>query len=360
MREEPEFAISGLRWWRLREPAGGRSYTVVRVDTQGGLKGYGECRGASSESLTRAVQMLKGKQATAHEVIRVQLKAMPAVSAAVNMALLDILGKISKAPVYQVLGGPTRNKARVMAPIYGEVQSFLHASRDGASAFGYRAFVTQTPRAAAANQGQAFVHATRRRMETLRETGGEGSDYVLDGASALSPGDAASLSSALEKFHLLWFDEPCRVANLGAIRKLSDENVTPLGFGRTLGEPGEFQDLLREQCVDVLRPDLGRCAVTQIRKLAALAETYYVAVAPHHAGGPVATAAALHLAASLPNFFIQEIPHPEAEQDQQMRTEIAGKSVEKINAGYAALPSGPGLGIQVNEEALMKYQERGA
>jgi galactonate dehydratase len=360
MSEQPEFAISGLRSWRLREPASGRAYTVIRVDTQGGPRGYGECRGAPIESLTYAAQMLKGKQATAHEVVRVQMKGMPAIGSAVNMALLDILGKVTKAPVYQVLGGPTRNKARVMAPIYGDTQSALHASRDGASAFGYRAFVTPTPGVAASNQGQAFVNATRRRMDALRETGGESSDYVLQGAGALSPGDAASISAALEKFHLLWFDEPCRLSNLGAIRKLSDENVTPLGFGRTLREPGEFQDLLREQCVDVLRPDLGTQSLMQIRKLAALAETYYVAVAPHHAGGPIATAAALHLAASLPNFFIQEIPHSEAERDQQMRAEIVGKSVEKITAGYAALPVGPGLGIQVNEEALDKYQERAA
>jgi galactonate dehydratase len=358
MREEPDFAITGMRSWRVREPASGRTYTVIRVDTQGGLRGYGECRASSAATLARAAQILKGKQATAHEVLRVELKAMPAMNAAVNMALLDILGKITKAPVHQVLGGPTRNKARVMAPIYGEQESVLRASRDGASAFGYRAFTVPVPSVTARNQGQAFVNATRRRMESLRESGA--TDYVLNGAGALTPGDAASISAALEKFHPLWFDEPCRVANLGAIRKLADENVTPLGFGSTLREPGEFQDLLREQVVDVLRPDLGTHPLTQIRKLAALAETYYVAVAPHHAGGPIATAAALHLAASIPNFVIQEVPHSEAERDQQMRIEISGVSVEKVDAGYMPLPSGPGLGIRVNEEALTKYQERAA
>jgi galactonate dehydratase len=142
------------------------------------------------------------------------------------------------------------------------------------------------------------------------------------------------------------------------VRKLAEENVTPLGFGRTVETGGGFQDLLREDAVDILRPDLGRVALTEIRRIAALAETYYIAIAPHHAGGPVATAAALHLAASLPNFFIQEIPHSEAERDQKMRAEITGGSVEKIKDGFAALPTGPGLGITVNEEAAKKYEVR--
>jgi galactonate dehydratase len=92
--------------------------------------------------------------------------------------------------------------------------------------------------------------------------------------------------------------------------------------------------------------------------MAALAETYYIAVAPHHDGGPVGTAAALQLAASLPNFFIQHIPAPEAEADRRMRAELAGGSIEIIKDGFAALPVGPGLGIKVNEDALERYNER--
>ena len=85
-----------------------------------------------------------------------------------------------------------------------------------------------------------------------------------------------------------------------------------------------------------------------------------MAVAPYHAGGPVGTAAALHLAASLPNFFIQQTPFAEAEADRQMRAEIAGSTLEKVTDGYLSLPTGPGLGVTVNEEALDKYQERAA
>ena len=91
--------------------------------------------------------------------------------------------------------------------------------------------------------------------------------------------------------------------------------------------------------------------------MAALAETYYVAIAPFHDGGSIATAAALHLAASLPNFFIQQIPLPEAEADRRMRSEITGgRSFEAARDGYADLPTGPGLGIDVSEAALERYK----
>jgi len=136
--------------------------------------------------------------------------------------------------------------------------------------------------------------------------------------------------------------------------------VTALGFGRHLHDAGAFQELLREELVDVLRPSLALNGISQIRKMAALAETYYVAVAPHHNGGPIATAASLHLAASLPNFFIQQIPLPAAEEDRRMRAELAGISVERVTAGFAGLPTGAGLGITVNEDALEKYKERPA
>jgi galactonate dehydratase len=191
----------------------------------------------------------------------------------------------------------------------------------------------------------------------MRRAAGPESDFVLDAGGALVPGDAQQIAAALERFHLLWFDEPAAVSNLGAIKKISSENVTPLGFGRTVKDPGGFQDLLREDCIDILRPDIAVHGISQIRRIAALAETYYTAVAPYHDGGPIATAAALHLAASLPNFFIQQIPQPPDPKDQEMRRAIAG-DVEKVTNGFAALPRGPGLGINVNEAALDRYLER--
>jgi galactonate dehydratase len=194
-------------------------------------------------------------------------------------------------------------------------------------------------------------------MEALRSAAGQNHDFVLDGGESLSPGDAASLCAALERFHLLWLDEPCRVSNLAALSKMASESVTPLGFGRTVTHGGDFQEMLRMEVIDLLRPGMGLNGIQQIRKLSALAETYYVAVAPHHDGGPIGTAAALHLAASIPNFFIQQIPLPQAEEDREMRAALVSGALESIKDGFAELPRGPGLGIAVNEEALQKYKE---
>jgi galactonate dehydratase len=299
-----------------------------------------------------------GKPATAYETVRRQLSAVSNLQAAVNIALLDIVGKWSKAPLFQVLGGPTRNKARAIASLEGQTADALTGAMKRAREAGYRAFLVPAPPVSSPNQGQAFVQAVQKRMESLRAAGGEGLDFALSGGESLSAGDASSVASALERFHLLWFDEPCRLSNLSAVRKIGAESVTPLGFGSHLNHGGDFQDLLREEVADVLRPSLALNGITQIRRIAALAETYYVAVAPYHNGGPIGTAAALHLAASLPNFVIQQIPLPEAEADRRMRAEITGTSVEVIKEGFATLPVGAGLGITVRQEALEKYKER--
>jgi galactonate dehydratase len=346
--------------FHLREPVSRRRYTVVRIRTASGATGYGECAALTAAEVATARRALLGREATALEEIAGRLETTSCVQAGVNMAMLDAVGKHTKAPVYQLLGGPTRNKVRAMARLSGRDDSeFLASLRRGLSN-GFRAFIVPIPAPAARNQGQAFVHSTLRRMDALRNAAGEDVDFVLDGAGGLSPGDAASLTRALERFHLLWLDEPVESVSLGALRKLSAESVTPVGFGRDVRRQSEFLDLLREDAIDVLRPDISMHGVTRIRKAAALAETYYVAVAPFHEGGPIVTAAALHLAASLPNFFIQQIPSPDAEEDRRMRAELVEGVIETVRDGFAELPVRPGLGIEVNEKALEKYKEDAA
>ena len=352
--------VSDIRVYPLREPRSGRRYCVLKIVTKSGLAGFGECEAVSSADLAKATRIVTGKPATAYEAIRQQMLPLPGLQAAVNVALLDILGKKTKAPIYQILGGPTRFKVRTSVVLQGETDEALVTSLKRAQGLGFRAFLVPAPQVQARNQGQAFVQATRKRFDSLRSSGGDQVDFILDGSGTLSPGDASSLAHELERFHLLWFDEPCRLSNLSAARKIAAETVTALGFGQQLHDPGAFQDLLREELVDVLRPSVALNGISQIRKVAALAEAYYVAVAPHHDGGPIATAAALHLAASLPNFFIQQIPLPLAEEDRRMRAELTGASVERVTDGFATLPTGAGLGITVNEDALEKYKERPA
>lgn len=348
-------AIADVKGWLLREPVSRRASTLVAVTTTTGLRGWGESAALPLARLPWLKERLAGKAASAIESVRALLAEAPEAWGAVNTALLDILGQAAGAPVYQALGGPTRHKARALTPLAGGSTQELRVAIEGAWKQGHRAFLVPAP-ALPHNPAQRFVHETRQRMVDLRAAARE-ADFVLDGAGLLPPAIAAQLAKALERFHLLWFDEPVGLEQTAAIGNLGRENVTPLGFGRAAGAPGVFQDLLREDAVDIIRPGIETFGISGIRKLAALAETYYVAVAPYHTGGPVATAAALHLAASLPNFFIQQIPRPAADEDRRMRAAIAGDALEQVHDGYAELPTGPGLGIRVNEDAVNQYAE---
>ena len=155
----------------------------------------------------------------------------------------------------------------------------------------------------------------------------------------------------------MWLEEPTTVLTADGLARIADESVMPLGLGRSVTDIATFQNLLRWGSVDVLRPSLGLNSIQKIRRMAAIAETHYVAVAPYHDGGPIATAAAVHLAASLPNFFIQQIPFPTDERDRAMRAELTHGSVEIAKDGFTALANQPGFGIEVDERALDRYSE---
>ena len=338
---DPRLEITELRQFPVREPISQRTYSIVRVRTRGGLSGFGEGPPIAEALFSRTQQYWMGKAATSYTTIGPRLP----LAGAVDMALLDIIGKAANAPVYRILGGPTRNKVR----------GFTTATFERATAAGYRAINIALPAPAARNLGQAYERDLRNLLEPLRKNGGDQFDFVLDGAGLLTPGDAANVAMTIESMHPLWFDEPVAVANSQTIRKIADESVVPLGFGRGITNPSTYLELLRESLIDILRPDISRDGISGCRRIAAMAEPYYVAVAPRHDGGPVATAAALQLAASLPNFFIQHIPLPDAEADVRMRTDIVGMPVERVRDGFAAIPTGPGLGINVDVSALEKY-----
>jgi len=346
-------AIANCKAYALREPVSAREYAILRIETTGGIAGWGETRSIAAAELARAAVILRGRQATEFVPLHARLAGLPNLQAAVNMALLDIVGQATKAPVYQVLGGPTRHKARALASLTGAGDAALVGAVKRAQAAGHRAFLIPAAASGTRNSGQAFIQANRKRLEQLRAAGGD-LDFVIDCGASLTPGDASSLSDALERMHPLWLDEPCELTNLAAVSKVAAERVTPLGFGRSLARSSDFQDLLREDLIDVFRPDLARHGITQIKKLAALAETNYIAVAPYHDGGPIGTAAALHLAASLPNFFVQQFPVPEAEADRRFRADLAGATLETVTEGYLNLPAGPGLGVKINASMLAK------
>jgi galactonate dehydratase len=363
-------AITEILARAVREPVGRRSYAVVIVRTDAGISGVGEAT-ALPDARTAVARILGlrrdliGRDATAIEKVR-QILLSPsggrpgesaAVQGAVNMALLDIAGKLAKAPVYELLGGPTRNKVRALAWL-GEPdgpKELLSEVRRARTA-GFRAMVVPLRIPEGPARGRGFYRQVVAALESLRAAAGDDLDFVLDCGGRLTPAIAKVLAREFEPFHLLWLDEPLGESDRMALARISAETVTPLGCGRSFVNNHEFLELLRSDAIDALRPDIGRHGITSIRKVAALAETYYVGIAPFHRGGPIATAAALHAAASMANFVIQELPLPADPADRKMRRTLVGKSLESVHDGFLKLPSGPGLGIAVNAEALDEFQ----
>jgi galactonate dehydratase len=359
----PQLPIRDVTARAVKEPASSQQYLLVRVDTDGGPSGYGETTAAPDAATAVArvgtFRSLVGRDALASQTVDAQLaraNAPTGVRAAVNMALLDILGKVARAPVYEVLAGRTRHKARALAQLHGADRAALIRSLERARARGFRAFVVPLQIPAGPVRGREFYRATLDLLNGLRAAGGtDAEDFVLDCDGRTTAAEAASLAATLEGFHLLWMDEPAGRINEEALLKISRENVTPLGWGRRVGSNDGFQNLLRLQAIDVLRPDLALHPMASIRKAAALAEAYYTACAPYHAGGPLATAAALHVAASTPNFVIQQLPLPPDDRDLAMREALAGKGLEVPSDGFLELPTRPGLGVEINEDAIARY-----
>jgi galactonate dehydratase len=350
-------AIAGFRAWRLKEPVSGRRYTVVKLESQSGEAGYGEGGPVPPLEIVEARAAVIGRRANESEFIRARLAASPTMEAAVSNAMLDLLSKSKKVPIYQFLGGPTRFKARVLAQLEGSDESSTAAPLERAKRRGFHAFTMPILQRDSMIPLQEYVNRVRQRIAKIQANGGDSAEWVLDGAAGLTPGDAAMVATALEKTHLMWFDEPTSVLTTDGLAKITDESVMPIGIGRKIYDIGVFQNLLRYNSVNVLRPSLGLNSLTKIKRMAAIAETHYVAVAPYHSGGPIGTVAGIHLAAALPNSFIQEVPMPAADRDAAMRADLTSGDREAAGKGFAALLNRPGLGFEVNEKALDTYSE---
>jgi galactonate dehydratase len=345
----------------IAEP-GGRRYLVVRVDTDEGLSGYAETEAGPApqvavDRVKRELQPLVGmnpaRAVRVDEDLR-RARASLGSRAIANVACLDILGKAARASVYEILGGPTRTKVRAMAVLAAGSDAELRENVLAAKREGYRAFSVPLRMPSGMERGRRFYTDVRSTLDGLRDAAGEECDFVLDCGGRPSPGEALAIAARLEGFHLLWMDEPCRELSATAQASLSKGSITPVGFGRGFTDNARFQDLLREDGVDIVRPALANHGLTSVRKAAAMAETYYVAVAPFHRGGPIGTAAGIQVCAALPNSFAQETPFSADLTDRQVRAAISGWDEKPVD-GFFPLSSKPGLGLDVDESALDAY-----
>lgn len=354
--------ITAIEPRAIAEP-GGRSYVVLKVTTDEGHAGYGESAVGSDPQAT--VDRLKrelagevGANATRTLLADLRLQrsgASHGARAALNMALLDILGKLTKAPLYEVLGGPTRNKARAMAVISPGTHTEIRSAVLAAKAAGHKAYSIPLEVPTTRERGRSFFTEIRAYLDGLRQATGSDHDFVLDCGGKTNPSEAISIADRMETFHLLWLDEPTAELNSESQANVSRHSVTPIGFGRHFSENSRFQDLLQEDGIDVMRPDLATTTITNIRKAAAIAETHYIAISPFHRGGPIGTAAGIHISACLPNSFIQETPFSTNTADRRMRQAISGGWDEAPVDGFFQLLEDPGLGLKVDDAALAEY-----
>jgi galactonate dehydratase len=343
--------VTALDAHQLREPDSGRTYALLKVSTAEGISGWGECVAISRSSLARARELVIGQEESRYDYLTRQFAGDP-FSAALNMALLDLAGKRSNVPVFQLLGGPTRNRVRALTYLDND------AALEGLLALGHRAFLVpfELPRSITSRPRQ--INAVVRRFAALREAAGEKVDFAADGQGRLPAAEANDLAVALEPLHPLWLEQPCADTNSAILERISAESTVPLGLGTDLNEIGPVQHLLRDSLVDVVRLPISKWGITPLRRAAAIAETYYVAVAPYHkAGGPVATAAALHLAASLPNFFIQQLPALTNADERKLRQDLVGANLETVKDGSLSLGAAPGLGLNIDESIVRRLSQ---
>ncbi len=347
-----------------------RNLTFVKVITDEGLEGIGEVRmlnhtdallgyfaeavpnhilGHDPSNIEELVQkMFRNDFARAGEI------AMSAI-ATVEMACWDIIGKSLNQPVYKLLGGAVRDRIKAYANGWYTVERTpeeFHAAALKVTAKGYKALKFDP-----FGSGFYELDFTERGrvielVEAVRSAVGPDVEILIEMHGRFNPATAIGMARELERFNPSWLEEPVPPENIAALKKAAEKINIPIATGERMHTRFEFRELIESQAADYIQPDISHFGgLLETKKLAAWAENYYVLVAPHNVGGPVSTAAALHFAASTPNFKIQE--HFNDFADEWVKTTAPGNP--EVIDGYFALPQGPGLGIILNEDAVQAH-----
>jgi galactonate dehydratase len=263
----------------------------------------------------------------------------------VEQALWDIKGKFMGVPVYELLGGPTRDRIRVYA--HAGTPERIKARK----AEGFTAFKTgvQDGTESGVVASKQFIDRAAERFAALREAGGDDADIGIDFHGAISPQNAKVLIKALEPFQPMFIEEPIQCQDVEGMAEIARGTHLPIATGERLFTKWAFRDVLEKRAATILQPDLCHCGgIMEARLIAGLAESYYAAMAPHNPLGPISLACGIQLAASIPNFLCQE---------QVSLGEGYLKQPFKIEDGHVALPEGPGLGIEIDENLLASKLE---
>ena len=346
-------------------PSGLRNYMFVKVETDEGITGWGEATSGPMAVATMVEEFgeqLIGKdpgrieqhwQTLYHHFhVRGGVVQMSAISG-IEIALWDIKGKALGAPVYELLGGPMRDRI------------WCYGRWDGATPeLAVERALSFTEQGITALKGDPFDHrglfipieAERlaiRKLEAVREAVGDDVELLVEVHGRLAPSDAIRIGNAMEPYRPFVYEEPVPPQNIDALQRVAEAVSIPIATGERLYTKWDYADLLSRQIVAMIQPDIVQGGgILELKKIAAMAEAHYVGFQPHNPYGPLCTIASLHLDACVPNFMIQEGGiHPWFQ-------DVCFDGFPRQKDGFLPLPQGPGLGIEIDEAWIESHPWR--
>ncbi|KAG9947289.1 mandelate racemase/muconate lactonizing enzyme family protein, partial [Aureobasidium melanogenum] len=279
--------------------------------------------------------------------------------AGIDIALWDLKARKLGVPIHQLLGGKVRQKVQVYAWIGGDRPSAVAEAGRERLAQGFRAVKMNATEDVGWLDSPSKLDSAVERVKTVKSLG---LDVALDFHGRLHKAMAKQLAHKLDGCDVLFLEEPLLSEHPEGIKQLSNLTSSPIALGERLYSRWDFKRYLEDASVDVLQPDISHCGgISEMRRIAAMAETYDVAIAPHCPLGPIALAACLQIGLCTPNHMIQEMSvgmHYNTEAgEHDIHSYVLNSEIFKVKDGYLDAFTGPGLGIEVDEEAVRRVAE---
>lgn len=361
----------------------------VRVETDEGLTGLGECVHGGHQAIAIIHELrrfLIGRDPFEIDAIFEELRrrhvfeggfagALITALTGIEIALWDLKGKALNTPIYELLGGKFRDKIRVYADCQVEPgMNFDQIKRvvDQVLERGFTALKIDLDIHAYGHAGSEVQGFSKDRfnhtagqwehermlklVEMVTTAAGKNVDVAADLHTRLDMPSAIRLAKELEQFHLMWLEEPVPPENIDAMREITRSTSTPICAGENLYLRHGFRELIINQAVDIIMPDIPKCGgLSECRKIANLAEIYYMPFAPHNVASPIGSMASAHVCASVPNFLVLEFHW----LHRDYWTTITTDKQDIIKDGYITLSDRPGIGLELDETVARHYQYPG-
>jgi galactonate dehydratase len=346
-----------------------KNFVFVRIETDAGIVGWGEAYSQYDRDRAVAAQVEElGRYLIGRDPFQIKhilqiafddyaqrrgsLELFCATSG-IEQALWDIVGKATKQPVYNLLGGPVRDKIRVYANgwSYKLQQPDDYARKaEAVIKMGFSAVkFDPVPGPWRTYVPKEHIRRAVSVLRAMRDALGPDVDLLLDIHRRLAPMHAIDLADALAEFKPYWLEEPCQCENIEALAEVRQRSKIPTVTGEALYTRADFRPIFRARAADIINPDVSNCGgILELVYIAAQAETEAIAVSPHNYNSTtLALSATVHASAVMPNFIITEYFLP----FEEIGAKLCPNLLKPVN-GYISLPEGPGLGIDVDEKAV--------